>query len=280
MESVDNVLGDDDAFDEWFNEVLKDPDDCADLSDINPSKPGWSIRLHFDDDPRKGPKDSQASEDYEQLMELQKIGFFETFIEGAAPLMVLVVKHKEDTGTNEFSKDQLELFHRYRPLAKAPTEARHSSHQTMRPPEEAEPAPTKPRTNVSRGRLDTPEKAIEQAAAQPRKDLQELLHDADIRRNPIFQIPTNRKLYLLDFESIILTLPFSHERQEQIRAKLVQMGEDENLNVETMADEDTGYFDIVIEPKADATYADQHMGVEYVEFIDGIARSDIQVMVL
>lgn len=135
---MEDIVDDAEAFDQWFEKAL-DPDNCDDLGDIIPSQPGWQIRLHFDKSDPRVEEEGQAYEDYKTLTSLEEKGVVTLEFEGIPPFLVLVVNHNDQASEREFSPGQVELFYRYNPIAKAKKQARHSAHETQRPPAEIDP---------------------------------------------------------------------------------------------------------------------------------------------
>lgn len=113
-------------FEEQFGGLRDTPAKDCGIEEIDPSKPGWEIFLHFQGvDPRV--PDTQAYEDLKTLRHFAKMGIAKCeYKEGTK---TVVLSYLADCGEEEFPEEYLELMRKYSPTAKAPQEARRGGAQ-------------------------------------------------------------------------------------------------------------------------------------------------------
>ena len=109
-------------FDTAFDELVN-PDLCE-LLEINPSKPGWQVVLHFDDQEFE-TLGNPAQKDLWMIQQWEGLGSFTVEVR-KVPNRVVTLTFNEDCDVDCFSSDQLRIFSKYRPTPTAPLAARHS----------------------------------------------------------------------------------------------------------------------------------------------------------
>lgn len=110
-------------FDKAFEE-LENPDLCQ-LMEINPSKLGWQVVLHFDDQEFE-VLGTAAQKDLWMIQQWEGLGSFTVEVR-KVPNRTVTLTFNEDCGVDYFSPDQLRIFSKYRPTATAPLASRHVS---------------------------------------------------------------------------------------------------------------------------------------------------------
>ncbi len=105
-----------DEIDEMFDALVDNPGKNCALEDIDPSKPGWEIFLHFEQaDPRI--IGSSAHEDFLTFRHFAKLGIATAeYKEGTR---TLVLSYLPGCSEEEFDPHHLEIMKRYNPQGKA-----------------------------------------------------------------------------------------------------------------------------------------------------------------
>lgn len=117
IDKVDDRFWDGVDFDGMFDKVVKDPTICE-LIDIDTSKPGWEVILtapsmdHLNKQRVKGG-------DYWRLEQWEALGDFMMKLE-RVPNVKIKLSHSEDSVREGFTDEQIALFQKYNPLARAP----------------------------------------------------------------------------------------------------------------------------------------------------------------
>lgn len=109
-------------FDKAFEE-LENPDLC-DLLEVNPSKPGWQVVLHFDDQ-EFDTLGTLAQKDLWMIQQWEGLGSFAVEVR-KVPNRTVTLTFNEECGVDQFSPDQLRIFSKYRPTSTAPAEFRNT----------------------------------------------------------------------------------------------------------------------------------------------------------
>ncbi len=117
----------DKLFDRLINPDVKD----CDIEDIDPSKPGWEIFLHFEGvDPRI--PGTPAHEDYKTFKYLQN--FCLAKVEYKEGTRTMSLSHLEGCCDDQFAPEHVTLMEKYSPTAKAPESCLKPQAKTLPPP--------------------------------------------------------------------------------------------------------------------------------------------------
>ena len=212
-----------------FNDMVKNPNICS-LEEIDISKPGWEVVLHFDDsDPRQ--PDSLAARDLWRLEEWSAIGLFEITVQHS-PHTVVNLKYDENCLSKKFSPDQLVIFNKYRPSASALQSGRRLPDADTK---------EKVETVLADVQIESVEAVVEQ-------EIEVNLEDEDV---VLIDLDLYRKILELDFEVLVLKFSADIEDQQTALDKLKQIAEDEELNIEI---EDFEFVEIYISKKEGVLY--------------------------
>lgn len=120
-----------DEVDILFDKLVSGEAKECDIDDIDPSRPGWEIFLHFGDvDPRI--PGTRAHDDFTTFKYLEKFCVAKSeYKEGTR---VLVLSYLDGCCENEFSPEHIALMKKYSPRAKAHEEDQKSAAKTLPPP--------------------------------------------------------------------------------------------------------------------------------------------------
>ena len=189
--SDDSDLGD---FDQMF-EGLQDTSFCTPEL-IDPSKSGWEIILHFDD---QSPdiRGTQAYEDMKLISNLTNFGYAK--INYTRSTRTVVISPLENCSEEQFEDDILDILKRYRLLAKAPLESRRSQQP-----------PATPNTI-----------AAINAATMKSLEIDMVGFDSE----------EAQQMYAFGFEQIICTISVSDPKLNEKIEKLNKLAEEEELDI-------------------------------------------------
>lgn len=189
------------AFEAMFSDIENNPEICS-LEQIDPSRAGWEVILHFDDSDPKSHL-TETGRDYWKLEQWSALGHFQlTYARSPNPVVTLT--HSEDCTYNCFSAEEIALMNKYRPLAKAAQEIR----RRIGPP----PLPV----------------AVSQETAADVDDVMEVADDEYDTVSP----EDSAKLASLNFVVVAINLPKDLPQLEDVLNDLEWVAAEEDLQIQ------------------------------------------------